>query len=72
MTDRILGRWRLSGYTNPSMKQTIKPFDASKHFASDEAQARLIADALTTGDETHIANARKVVDRAKRGRRSDP
>jgi probable addiction module antidote protein len=47
------------------MATKIKRFDASKHFESPEAQARLIDDALSTGNAAYIANALGVVARAR-------
>jgi probable addiction module antidote protein len=47
------------------MATKIKRFDASKHFESPEAQARLIDDALSTGNTAYIAKAIGVVARAR-------
>jgi probable addiction module antidote protein len=47
------------------MALKIKRFDASKHFESPEAQARLIDDALQSGNTAYIANAIGVVARAR-------
>jgi len=47
------------------MALAIKRFDASKHFETPESQARLINDALETGDAGYIANAIGVVARAR-------
>jgi probable addiction module antidote protein len=43
----------------------IKRFDASKHFESPAAQARLVNDALESGDAAYISNALGVVARAR-------
>lgn len=47
------------------MATKIKRFDASKHFETPEAQARLIDDALSTGNTAYIAKAIGVVARAR-------
>lgn len=47
------------------MALKIKRFDASKHFETPEAQARLIDDALQSGNAAYIANALGVVARAR-------
>jgi probable addiction module antidote protein len=47
------------------MATRIKRFDAAKHFETPEAQARLIDDALGTGNSTYIAKAIGVVARAR-------
>lgn len=47
------------------MALKIKRFDAAKHFESAEAQARLIDDALRSGNTSYIANALGVVARAR-------
>ena len=47
------------------MATKIKRFDASKHFETPEAQARLIDDALSTGNSAYIAKALGVVARAR-------
>ncbi|MBV8685538.1 MAG: putative addiction module antidote protein [Alphaproteobacteria bacterium] len=47
------------------MALAIKRFDASKHFESPEAQARLVDDALRSGNAGYIANAIGVVARAR-------
>ena len=47
------------------MALKIKSFDASRHFESPEAQARLIDDALSAGSAAYIANALGVVARAR-------
>lgn len=47
------------------MAIAIKRFDASKHFDTPEAQARLIDDALRSGNVGYIANALGVVARAR-------
>lgn len=47
------------------MVTKTKPFDAAKHFATDEHQVDLIADALETGHAGYIAAARRTVARAR-------
>ncbi len=47
------------------MALKIKRFDASKHFDTPEAQARLIDDAFQSGNAGYIANALGVIARAK-------
>jgi len=47
------------------METKIKRFDASKHFETPEAQARLVDDALSTGNAAYIAKAIGVVARAR-------
>jgi probable addiction module antidote protein len=47
------------------MVTKIKRFDASKHFETPEAQARLIDDALGTGNSAYIAKAIGVIARAR-------
>lgn len=47
------------------MVTKIKRFDAAKHFETPEAQARLVNDALQSGDAGYIANALGVVARAR-------
>ena len=42
-----------------------KPFDAAKHFATDESQVDLIADALETGHTGYIAAAIGTVAKAR-------
>jgi probable addiction module antidote protein len=47
------------------MALTTKPFDAAKHFRTDDAQARLLNDALASGDAGYIANALGIIARAR-------
>ena len=47
------------------MALKTKPFDAARYFDSPEAQARLLNDALASGDAGYIANALGVVARAR-------
>ena len=47
------------------MVTKIKRFDASKHFETPAAQARLIDDAFSTGNAAYIARAIGVVARAR-------
>jgi probable addiction module antidote protein len=47
------------------MALETKPFDAAKHFRTDEAQARLLNDALGSGDAGYVANALGVIARAR-------
>lgn len=42
-----------------------KPFDAARHFATDEAQLDLIADALESGHPGYIAAALGTVAKAR-------
>jgi probable addiction module antidote protein len=50
-----------------SFKMALKlsRFDAAKHFDTHEAQARLVDDALTSGNTAYIANALGIVARAR-------
>jgi probable addiction module antidote protein len=41
------------------------PFDAAKHLKSRRAQAKLLTDALETGDTADIANALGVITQAR-------
>lgn len=47
------------------MVTKTKPFDAAKHFGSDEAQVDLVTDALETGHAGYIAAALGTVARAR-------
>jgi len=42
-----------------------KPFDAAKYLKSEESQADLLNDALSTGDAGYIARALGVIARAR-------
>ena len=47
------------------MPISTKPFDAAKHFGTDEAQLDLIADALDSGHPGYIAAALGTVAKAR-------
>jgi probable addiction module antidote protein len=47
------------------MATKTKPFDAARYFKTPAAQARLIDDALASGDAGYIANALGVIARAR-------
>lgn len=47
------------------MALETKPFDAARHFTTDGAQARLLNDALASGDVGYIANALGTIARAR-------
>lgn len=52
------------------MTLRTRPFDASKHFTTKAAQARLLSDALISGDGGYLAHAQLAIARAQR--RSEP
>lgn len=47
------------------MATRTKPFDAARYFETPAAQARLLDDALASGDTAYIANALGVIARAR-------
>jgi probable addiction module antidote protein len=47
------------------MTLKTKPFDAARHFTTGDAQARLLNDALASGDAGHIAHAIGTIARAR-------
>jgi probable addiction module antidote protein len=46
-------------------KLKTTPFDASEHLATEEAQARFLADAFEEGDPAYIAHAIGIVAKAR-------
>lgn len=47
------------------MTLKTKLFDTAKHFAAEEAQTRLVNDALASGDTGYIAHALGTIARAR-------